>query len=147
MRSRAASGVAAAAPVRGRTASRTGLALGQGAYFLVTGLWPILHMRSFEAITGPKFDRWLVKTTGGLIAAVGLALLAGARDRTRTVSVLGAGSACALGAADVVYVSRNRIPPVYLLDAAVEVGLLLAWLTGGRGRRWPVRQRAGRRAA
>ena len=125
---------AAAAPVRGRIGPRAGLALGQGAYFLVTGLWPILHMRSFEAVTGPKFDRWLVKTTGGLIAAVGLALLAGARDRRggRSLPVLGAGSACALGVADVVYVARNRIPPVYLVDAAVEAGLIAAWLAGRR---------------
>jgi hypothetical protein len=125
------------APARVPLRPGAGLALGQGAYFIATGLWPIVHMRSFEAVTGPKFDRWLVKTTGGLIAAVGAALLAGASDRrrTRALPVLGAGSAAALAVADMVYVSRNRIPPVYLLDAAVELGLVAGWLSRRTRRR------------
>jgi hypothetical protein len=28
----------------------------QGAYFLVTGVWPLVHMPSFLAVTGPKTD-------------------------------------------------------------------------------------------
>ena len=28
----------------------------QGSYYLVTGLWPLVHLASFEAITGPKVD-------------------------------------------------------------------------------------------
>lgn len=31
-------------------------ALVQGAYFVVTGLFPLVHMKSFEAITGSKVD-------------------------------------------------------------------------------------------
>jgi hypothetical protein len=31
--------------------------------------------RSFEAVTGPKRDDWLVKTIGGLIAMVGATLI------------------------------------------------------------------------
>ncbi|HZF99815.1 MAG TPA: hypothetical protein VEY71_02385 [Chitinophagales bacterium] len=26
----------------------------QGVYTLATGVWPIVHMRSFEAVTGPR---------------------------------------------------------------------------------------------
>jgi hypothetical protein len=39
----------------------------QGTYYAATGLWPILWMRSFEAVTGPKQDHWLVKTVGALV--------------------------------------------------------------------------------
>ncbi len=54
----------------------------QGGYFLVTGVWPLVSMRSFELITSPKVDKWLVKTIGALIAVVGASLLvAGARQR------------------------------------------------------------------
>ncbi len=53
-------------------------ALGQGAFWLAAGVWPLLHYRSFEAVTGPKQDDWLVKTIGGLIAVVGATLLRGA---------------------------------------------------------------------
>jgi len=40
-------------------------------YFLLTGIWPLLSMRTFEAVTGPKVDRWLVKTVGVLVAVIG----------------------------------------------------------------------------
>lgn len=93
----------------------------------MTGLWPILHLRSFEAVTGPKVDKWLVKTIGGLIAAVGVALLVGSSERSRGLRVLGLTSAIALGAADVLFVARRRIRPVYLVDAAAEAGLTALW--------------------
>jgi hypothetical protein len=39
------------------TATLTRLALlGQGVYYPVTGIWPILDRRSFEQVTGPKVD-------------------------------------------------------------------------------------------
>jgi hypothetical protein len=111
-----------------RRRSYQALSLAQGAFFVTTGLWPILHMRSFEAVTGPKTDKWLVKTLGGLIAAVGGAIVVGGSERTRMLPLLGAGAAAALGAADVVYVAKKRISPVYLFDAVVEAGLVGAWL-------------------
>jgi hypothetical protein len=36
------------------------------------GLWPLVHLSSFEAVLGPKTDRWLVKTVCGLLIANGL---------------------------------------------------------------------------
>jgi hypothetical protein len=32
------------------------LALLQGLYFVITGVWPILSIRTFMMITGPKTD-------------------------------------------------------------------------------------------
>jgi hypothetical protein len=98
----------------------------QGAYYVATGVWPILHMCSFEAVTGPKRDHWLVKTVGAVIAAVGASLLVGARRRRPSVETLAlaAGSAAALGAIDVVYSAKGTISPIYLLDAAAEAVLV-----------------------
>ncbi len=112
-----------------RDSSRTRLAYVHGGFYLVTGIWPLLSMRTFEAITGPKVDRWLVKTAGILITAVGLGLtLAARRDRvTPEIAVTGVGAAVGLTAVDVIYVSRGRISPVYLLDAAAELGLIVLW--------------------
>ena len=106
------------------------LALGQGLYYLATGVWPLVHMRSFEAITGPKTDRWLVKTVGVLVTSIGAALLgAGWRRRvTPELVVLGAGSAAGLAVIDVIYVARRRISRVYLLDAIAEGGLAIGWV-------------------
>lgn len=105
------------------------LALIQGAYYVATGLWPIIHMRSFEQVTGPKTDDWLVKTVGGLITVVGGALLvAGLRDApSRDLAAVAVGSAAALTAVDVIYVARGRISRVYLLDAAAETVLIGGW--------------------
>lgn len=105
--------------------------LAQGILYAGTGLWPILHLRSFERVTGPKVDRWLVRTVGGLITAVGAALIAGAFERrtSRATKLLGIGSALALAASDLVYATRGRISRVYLVDAAAEGALVAAWLT------------------
>jgi hypothetical protein len=104
------------------------VALAQGAYYVATGLWPLLSMRSFERVTGPKRDHWLVNTVGVLVTAVGLTLVrAGQRRRMHPdVALLASLSAAALATIDVVYVARRRISAVYLLDAAPEV-LLAAW--------------------
>ena len=106
------------------------LALAQGVYYLVSGVWPIVSIRSFEAVTGPKADRWLVKTVGALVATTGAVLIGANRKRriTAEIALLAAGNAGALAIIDGVYVAKGRISPVYLLDAVPEVGLVAAWL-------------------
>lgn len=102
-------------------------------FYLVGGLWPIVHLKSFVAVTGPKVDTWLVRTLGGVITAVGAALIVGAFERGRSspaLQLLGMGSALALGAADVVYASRGRISKIYYADAATEASILAAWTFG-----------------
>jgi hypothetical protein len=105
------------------------LALVQGVYFFLTGVWPILHIRSFMAVTGPKHDVWLVKTVGALIAVVGGAILrAGWRGAVSAeVVVLAAGSAAALMLVDVIYVSKRVISKIYLADAVPEAVIVAAW--------------------
>lgn len=112
-----------------RTPLSAALASAQGAYYAATGVWPMLHMRSFLAVTGPKTDLWLVHTVGALVTTIGGVLAnAGRRGRvTDDLRLLAVGSAAALTAIEVVYVARGRISPVYLLDAAAEVGLIAAW--------------------
>jgi hypothetical protein len=46
------------------------VALIQGIYFFVFGIWPILSMSTFLKITGPKTDLWLVKTVGLILAQI-----------------------------------------------------------------------------
>jgi hypothetical protein len=110
------------------------IAICQGAFYVAGGAWPIASIRSFEAVTGPKVDRWLVKTTGALLGVIGGVLAsAGARRRvTPEVAWLGAGSAAVLAGVDVYYVAKQRISPVYLLDAAAELGIAAAWALAAR---------------
>ena len=111
-----------------------GLALAQGLYWGVTGVWPILHPRSFEAVIGPRRERWVAKSMGAVVAAVGGTLLvAGARRRvTPGVMLLGATSALAVGGSAGWYAARGRLRRVYLADAAIEAALAAAWLGAGR---------------
>jgi hypothetical protein len=71
----------------------------QGLYFLLTGVWPLVSVETFQLVTGRKTDHlqspnpseadhWLVMTVGALVTVL----------------------------------------PVYLADAAVEVALVVAWV-------------------
>lgn len=110
------------------------LALVQGAFYVATGLWALLDLDSFMAVTGPKTDRWLVKTVGILVTVIGAALLLAWRSGriTPEVVLLAAGSAVSLAAIDIVYVSNDTISRIYLLDAVAEIGLALAWIPAAR---------------
>lgn len=101
----------------------------QGALYLVTGAWPILDRRSFEAVTGPKTDFWLVRTVGVLIAIIGAVLVrAAVRGRPgEDARLLAVASALGLTAVDVNYVFRGRISRIYLFDAVAELGLAACW--------------------
>lgn len=109
----------------------TTIAVTQGAFYIATGLWPIVSMRTFLMVTGPKTDLWLVKTVGALIAVIGAALLCGGLDGnvSNGLVLLGSVSAAALGIVDVNYVTKGVISKIYLLDAAAEAVIVLMWLT------------------
>jgi hypothetical protein len=101
-------------------------------YLLATGVWPLLHRRSFEAVTGPKQDFWLVRTVGGLAAATGAALgVSVLRGRRPPEAVaLAMASGLVFAAADV-RAARTE-SRVYLGDVVAQLVLLPAWV-----RRWP----------
>jgi hypothetical protein len=50
------------------------LAAAHAAYYVVTGAWAVVDRSSFERVTGPKHDYWLVRLVGGLAVAVGASL-------------------------------------------------------------------------
>lgn len=59
------------------------VALAQGVYYIVTCLWSLLSIDTFQRATGPKTDLWLVKTVGALVGVIGAVLIAGmARSNT-----------------------------------------------------------------
>jgi hypothetical protein len=103
----------------------------QAVYYLATGLWPVASITTFEMVTGPKTDEWLVRMVGLLAAVIGLAVgvAAGARRLTPELLVLSIGSALAFAAIDLLYALAGVIAPVYLGDAVLQLGgvTLLAW--------------------
>ena len=102
------------------------MALGQGVALIGLGAWPIASMSTFERVTGPKHDDWLVRTVGGLCVAVGTGLVAGS-GRATTVRPLGVATAATFLVTDVIGVRTGRLRPVYLLDAVAEIALVAGW--------------------
>ena len=102
--------------------------LTQGGYYMATGVLPFVSRRVFEAVTGPKREWWLVQTVGGIVTVIGGALISSAvrRETSPELVAVGAGTAAALAAIDVVYVARRRIAPTYLIDAGAQLGILAA---------------------
>lgn len=116
----------------------------QGAYYTATGLWGLLHERSFQAVVGPKPDRFQFQSTSVLVTVLGGAFLAAARRR-RPDPLFGlTAAAAALALAGVEAAHLPRIRRVFLLDTIAELalaglataGLLRPGRSGRRLRPW-----------
>lgn len=106
------------------------LARVHGVANLLGGLWPLVNLRSFESVFGPKVDRWLVRTVAGLLMVNGVTQLATGRE-ARSIAqarMLGIGTAGVLTAIDLRYAPPGRISRMYLADAVVEIAWIVAWL-------------------
>jgi hypothetical protein len=102
----------------------------QTVYYLVTAIWPLVHIQSFMAVSGPKTDIWLVKTVAVLLVAISLCfithlLFTGNRWPVSILAVT-----CCLGFLfiDCYYSFNGVISRIYLLDAAAQIILLALWL-------------------
>ncbi|HEV3152838.1 MAG TPA: hypothetical protein VGZ02_03430 [Candidatus Baltobacteraceae bacterium] len=93
----------------------------QAVYYSVTGAWPLFSRRTFEAVTGPKSDWWLVQMVGLLAFTNGAAIGSSLRNPPPEIVRLSLLSAFSFAAIDIVYTASGRISPVYLADAAVEL--------------------------
>jgi hypothetical protein len=110
------------------------VAVTQGVFYIASGVWPLIDIDSFQAVTGPKVDLWLVRTVGVLVSVIGAVLLTAAHRKRigPDVTLLAIGSALGLAAIDTVYALLGVISPVYLADAVVELALVAGWLFGRR---------------
>jgi hypothetical protein len=111
--------------------SKATIALYEGLYYLVLGIWPVIHIESFMWVSGPKTDIWLVKTLGVLIAVIGIVLLVACRNKLfpRECAVLGFLSAVSLASIDIFYAfGVNLISDMYLWDAGIELIIAGFWL-------------------
>jgi hypothetical protein len=100
-----------------------------GAYYVTTGIWPLVHMASFEFITGRKRDRWLVQTVGVLVALIGAVQLRVTDSRpTSAIRQLSVSVALGLAMIELYHWRRGTISVAYALDALGQLVLAAAWL-------------------
>jgi hypothetical protein len=116
----------------GRTVARA-----QGAFYGITGLWPLVHMRSFESLLGHKKEHWLVHSVSALLIADALSLLRTGSTPADVAAArrTGLGAAAALALIDVRYGASGRISRMYLADALIETGWIVAWVRAATGER------------
>jgi hypothetical protein len=109
------------------------VARAQGVFNIASGLWPLLHRQSFEAVLGPKQDYWLATTVGLLLAGNGTVQLMAPSTPHGLASAraVGAATSLALASVDLVNVARGRISRMYLLDAAAQLGWVCLWAREG----------------
>lgn len=124
----------AARAAGGGALSPVALARLHGLFNLAGGVWPLVHLPSFEAVLGPKADRWLVRTVAGLMVVNGVTQLTAAPTPEALASSrrLGIGTAATLAAIDVRYAPTGRISRMYLVDAVLELAWVAAWATTRR---------------
>src|SRR4051812_49455177 len=89
------------------------LAQAQGWFYIVTGIWPVLSGRSFQAVTGFKTDFWLAQTVGLLLAVSGAVLVRAAQKNRVTpgIILLAPGQAAGLAAGGNFFLPPARPPP------------------------------------
>jgi hypothetical protein len=102
-----------------------------GGYYIVTGLWPLLSIVTFQMFTGVKKDTWLVRMVGLLALSIGVTLAYSGLFVVTVhpeVIVLSLLSSLSFILIDVIYVMNKTIPKIYLGDAAVEIFFFLYFL-------------------
>jgi len=100
------------------------VALAQGCYFLITGIWPLLHIKSFQMVTERKTDLWLVKTVRVLVLVIGAGLVVAGITQpfARGLILIAMASTVSLMGVDLVHAFKRVISLVYVLDALLEAG-------------------------
>jgi hypothetical protein len=106
------------------------LTLIQATYFLVTAVWPIVHIQSFMEVTGYKTDIWLVKTVGALLIPISICLMMFLFISADKRPALALGSLCCVAfiSIDFYYALTDVISDIYLADGVLQIIFLLTWI-------------------
>ncbi len=83
-----------------------------------------------QLVTGPKTDLWLVKTVGLLLMVTGLVLVMAAIRRriSPEIILLAIGNALVLTGIEMIYWYNGTLSAIYLLDAVLEILVIIGWL-------------------
>lgn len=105
----------------------------QGGYYVLGGLWPLVHFRSFEQVAGPKPDRFQTQVTSVLFISAGVTLLAGISKpgpAAPQVRLLATGAGTGLALLDLAY--RRRLRGIFRVEALMETIFAVGAASQGR---------------
>lgn len=105
------------------------LPYGQIFYYLLTAVWPFVHLESFFAVTGPKTDIWLVKTVSLLLLPYALLIMYVTKVRYSPLITVAIMLGCiGLAGIDLYYYLKGVIRWVYLIDLILELIFIMYWI-------------------
>jgi hypothetical protein len=99
------------------------------SYYLVTGIWPIVDINSFMAVTGPKTDIWLVKMVGLLTVSISIQMFADLRGGVANFR-LPITAAISYLIIDCYYALNDTISDIYLADGLLQAAFLIVLIFG-----------------
>jgi hypothetical protein len=102
----------------------------QGSYYMITALWPLIHIESYMSFVGPISDIWLAKTVGTMVIAISATMFFHLSLKTdhRPLILLGLASSLAFAYTDTYYTFTGTLSSIYLLDAAAETLFMISWI-------------------
>ncbi len=108
----------------------TSLLFIQGIYTLITAIWPLIDIKSFMAVTGPKADIWLVKTVAVVLLPIAAFYLINIYRPGQILHLVLIGVINSIGLAiiDFYYSGKNIISRIYAVDGALQVLFALCWI-------------------
>jgi hypothetical protein len=110
--------------------------LAQGIYYLLRGLWSLLHLGSVESLAETHRNVWLSEEVGALVLVIGVALCVAAyrRQGSPEILVIAFGSALGMGLIELLFIFHRRISVLYLIDVIIQFGLVVFWIYGWRAK-------------
>ncbi len=98
--------------------------LGQGAYYVLTGLWSLAHFPSFAGAVALRINPFQAQAFGAVIVVVGGCLLEAARREPPSSfpTLLGAAVASAIAIVSLWWLPRMGELTILWVDLAAEVG-------------------------
>jgi hypothetical protein len=102
----------------------------QTIYYLLTAIWPLVHIESFMDVTGHKTDTWLVKTVGMLLLAISVTFLFSLLTKKLSSGTIVLALACcaAFLLVDCYFAFKGVISEIYMGDASIQFILIIAWV-------------------
>jgi hypothetical protein len=102
---------------------RRRVVIGQGAYYVLTGLWTLAHFSSFAAAVGLRINPFQAQAFAAVIVVVGGCLLEASRREPpgSFPTLLAAAVASAIAIVSLWWLPRMGEPTILWADLAVEV--------------------------
>jgi predicted outer membrane lipoprotein len=107
---------------------RRWIVIAQGAYYMLSGLWPLVHFSSFAQIVALRINPFQAQSFGALLIVIGASLLEASRRQPPGAfpTLLGVAVAAAIAVINLVWLPRLAVRSGLWIDVLIEVAIASA---------------------